>query len=53
VVVAIMMMVIGVAVALLWRKMGYHALIYEGLPSMLIALILGATFSQKVYKKNL
>jgi sodium/proline symporter len=44
--VAMMMIVVGVSVALLWRYLGYHHLVYEGLPAMLLALMVGAAFSR-------
>ncbi|OYW87870.1 MAG: sodium:proline symporter [Hyphomonas sp. 32-62-5] len=40
--VAILMLVIGVSVALFWRfGLGWHESIYEGLPGILVPLILG------------
>jgi sodium/proline symporter len=45
--VAIIMMGIGVLVALLWRYADLHHMIYEGLPGMLVALILGYILSEK------
>jgi hypothetical protein len=36
-----------VLVALLWRYADLHHMIYEGLPGMLVALILGYILSEK------
>jgi len=38
---AILMLITGVAVALLWRELGYHVHVYEGLPGILSGLVLG------------
>lgn len=35
---AIAMTVVGVAVALLWRYLGYHEVVYEGMPGMLAGI---------------
>lgn len=38
---AIGMMIAGVATALVWRELGYHAYVYEGMPGILAGLALG------------
>ncbi len=38
---AIFILLIGVAVALLWRELGYHTHVYEGLPAILSATLMG------------
>lgn len=44
---AILMLVIGVSVALFWRfGLGWHESIYEGLPGILVPLILGWALSR-------
>ncbi len=43
--VAILVMAIGILVALLWRYADLHHMVYEGLPAMLIALLLGYMLS--------
>jgi sodium/proline symporter len=45
--VAILIMGVGVIVALFWRYANLHHMIYEGLPGMLVALILGYMLSEK------
>jgi len=44
---AIAMMAAGVAVALAWRAVGLHASIYEGLPGILVGVLLGLTLSRR------
>jgi SSS family solute:Na+ symporter/sodium/proline symporter len=46
--VAIVMMVVGVVVALLWREFGLHNSVFEGLPAVAIALLIGFMFSKKI-----
>jgi sodium/proline symporter len=43
--VAVLVMAIGILVALLWRYANLHHMVYEGLPAMLIALLLGYMLS--------
>lgn len=38
---------LGLAVALLWRFVGWHAWLYEGLPSIVLATIVGAILAAK------
>lgn len=46
--VAIVMLVVGVSVALLWRfGLGWHESIYEGLPGILVPLVLGWLLSER------
>lgn len=45
--IAISMMVIGVAVAILWRLLGLHDTVFEGLPAIIVALLIGFIFSEK------
>lgn len=46
--VAIMMLVVGVSIALFWRfGLGWHESIYEGLPGILVPLIIGWFLSQR------
>jgi SSS family solute:Na+ symporter/sodium/proline symporter len=46
--VAILMLVTGVSVALFWRfGLGWHESIYEGLPGILVPLILGGLLSKR------
>lgn len=42
---AILMMVAGVAVALYWRHAGWHEMVYEGLPGLIIGVVLGLFLS--------
>lgn len=42
---AIAMMLAGVAVALGWRQLGWHDVVYEGMPGMLAGLALGYALS--------
>lgn len=44
--IAIFIMVIGIVVALLWRYANLHHMVYEGLPAMLIALLIGYLLSK-------
>ncbi|MFT7227925.1 MAG: sodium/proline symporter [Methylophilaceae bacterium] len=44
---ALLIMAVGVAVILLWRYANLHNMIYEGLPSIFIAVALGYLASQK------
>jgi SSS family solute:Na+ symporter/sodium/proline symporter len=44
--VAIFIMAIGIVVALLWRYANLHHMVYEGLPAMLIALLIGYLLSK-------
>ncbi|MBI1237791.1 MAG: sodium/proline symporter [Alphaproteobacteria bacterium] len=43
---AIAMMALGVGTALFWREMGWHNAVYEGLPGIVLPLILGALVSR-------
>lgn len=44
--VAILLMVVGVATALLWRfGLGFHSSVYEGLPGILLPLLIGWVLS--------
>ena len=46
--VAIMMLVIGVSVALFWRfGLGWHDSIYEGLPGIMVPLVIGWLLSKR------
>ena len=45
--VAILVMGIGILVALLWRYANLHHMVYEGLPAMLLALLLGYLLSKR------
>ena len=46
--VAIMMLVVGVSVALFWRfGLGWHDSIYEGLPGILVPLVIGWFLSER------
>ena len=45
--VAIVMMVAGVATALLWRGPDLHNMIYEGLPGILVGLAIGLALSKR------
>ncbi|MFN3609983.1 MAG: sodium/proline symporter, partial [Hyphomonas sp.] len=46
--VAIMMLVLGVGIALFWRfGLGWHESIYEGLPGILVPLVIGAFLSKR------
>ncbi len=45
--VAIVMMVAGVATALLWRGADLHNMIYEGLPGILVGLAIGLALSKR------
>ncbi|ABI75774.1 transporter, solute:sodium symporter (SSS) family [Hyphomonas neptunium ATCC 15444] len=46
--VAIMMLVLGVSIALFWRfGLGWHESIYEGLPGILVPLIIGWFLSER------
>ncbi len=44
---AIAVMVIGVGTTLIWRQLGYHVDVYEGMPAILLALAVGWIFSKK------
>ncbi len=44
---AIIVMLIGVGTALLWREFGFHADVYEGMPAILLALVVGWGLSKK------
>lgn len=44
---AIAVMIIGVGTALIWRQLGYHADVYEGMPAILLALAVGWILSKK------
>jgi sodium/proline symporter len=46
--VAITVMAVGVIVALSWRYINLHHMIYEGLPGMLVAVVLGYLLSEKI-----
>lgn len=45
--VAIIVMAIGILVALLWRYAHLHHMVYEGLPAMFLALLLGYLLSKR------
>lgn len=42
---AIVSMVVGVAIALLWRQLGWHVEVYEGLPGILAGFLVAAAVS--------
>ena len=44
---AIFSMVAGAGVALLWRQLGWHEAVYEGMPGMLVGLLFAWLFSRK------
>ncbi len=44
---AILIMIIGVATALYWRYLDWHLDVYEGMPAILLALIVGWLLSEK------
>jgi len=46
--IAILMMVLGVAIAFAWRQLGWQDMVYEGLPGMLAPLIFGWVLSSRV-----
>ncbi len=48
---AIALMVLGVAIALAWRAMGWQLEIYEGLPGMLVPIIIGFVFSTRASQR--
>jgi SSS family solute:Na+ symporter/sodium/proline symporter len=45
---AIAMLVFGVGVALLWRQLGWHTQVYEGMPGILAGLTFGWLASRRV-----
>jgi sodium/proline symporter len=45
--VALVMIIVGVGVTILWRYANLHDMVYEGLPAMLISVLLGYVFSEK------
>jgi len=49
---ALMTLVVGVSITILWRYADLHHVVYEGLPAMIIALLLGYVFSKKRIAKN-
>ena len=44
---AILMMIGGIAVALLWRHLGLHNAVYEGLPGIVAGLLIGLAPSKR------
>lgn len=46
---AVASMAAGVAVALLWRALGWHVSVYEGLPGILAGLSVAAVFSTSLH----
>ncbi len=48
---AVLMMFAGVAVALYWRHVGLHEMIYEGLPGLVLGVLLGLLLSRPVRRE--
>jgi len=44
---AIAMMILGAAVAFAWRGLGWHDMVYEGMPGMLAGLLVGIAGSKR------
>ncbi|MFD0988037.1 sodium/proline symporter [Methyloligella solikamskensis] len=49
---AILMMFAGVAVALYWRHVGLHEMIFEGLPGLVIGVLIGLFISSPMTKRR-